>query len=185
MEEKILEKEYQIPFELFEKSFTQWQKKFVYPRTHIMSILFLILGVIYIVSIVKEPSNTTAYLLMGACFALAGINWYNPKKVKRTVLETVKSMEDERYRLALYDTCIEISTIIEIEPTEESEAEKEIFGDVPEETIESTKLYFNNGLKILEYDEYFIVYQIKEMYYVVPKESFSDEELEIFRKKAV
>lgn len=189
MEEKILEKEYKIPFEFFEKSFTQWQKKFVYPKTYVISILFLILGVIYIISAVKDSSNIMSYVLSALCLGLSAINWYNPKKAKTSLLNAVKLMEDETYKMTVFETFIEISTIIQenINPDESEDTvdEKEIFGDEPPEVIESSKLYFNNGLKVLEYDEYFIIYQVKELYYVVPKLNFTEDELEIFRKKAM
>lgn len=181
MEEKILEKEYPIPCDLFEKAFSQWQKKFVYPKTYIISILFVILAIIYIISAVKDPSNTMAYVMIALCIGLSAVNWYNPKKIKRSLLEAVSSMSDELYRMTLYDTFIEISTIIPQE--NEDDPEKEIFGEDPPETVESSKLYFNSGLKIIEYDEYFIAYQAKESFYIIPKSGFSDGELDIFRKK--
>lgn len=182
MEQKIFEKEYSISCELFEKAFGQWQKKFVYPRTYTISILFLAVAVIYIISAVKDPSSTMSYVMTALCVALSAINWYNPKKIKRSLIEAVRGMSDELYRMTLYKTFIEISTIM---PSEKSSDENEIFGDDPPETVESTKLYFNNGLKILEYDEYFIAYQVKESFYIIPKYCFSDGELEIFRKKNV
>lgn len=183
MEEKIFQKEYTIPSDMFEKAFTHWQKKFVYPRTYIISTLFLVLSVVYIISAVQEPSNTMAYFMIALCLAIAAINWYNPKKIKRSLIEAIKSMSDELYQMTLYDTFIEINTIIPTEESPETNAEKELFGDNPPETIESTKLYFNNGLKVLEYDEYFIAYQVKEAFYIIPKSGFSDVELETFRKK--
>lgn len=183
MEQKIFEKEYSIPYELFEKAFTQWQKKFVYPKTYTISILFLAVAVVYIISAVRDPSSVMAYVMTALCLGLSAVNWYNPKKIKRSLLETVRTMSDELYRMTLYDTFIEISTVIPAEDSGENTAEKEIFGDDPPETVESSKLYFNNGLKILEYDEYFIAYQVKELFYIIPKSGFSDGELEIFRKK--
>lgn len=181
MEEKIFEKEYSIPSDLFEKAFTQWQKKFVYPKTYIISFLFLLLAVVYIFSAVKDPQNTIAYVMIALCVGLAAVNWYNPRKIKRSLLEAVKAMSDEFYRMTLCETFIEISTVIP--PQDTSDEEKEIFGDDNPETIESTKLYFNSGLKVIEYDEYFIIYQVKESFYIIPKSGFSDEEIEIFRQK--
>jgi len=183
MEEKIFEKEYAIPSAMFEKAFGQWQKKFVYPRTYIISLLFLVLAVIYIISAVKDSANTMAYVMTALCFALSAINWYNPKKIKRNLMTAVNSMSDELYRMTLYDTFIEISTVIKPEYNDENDSEKEIFGDDPPETVGSTKLYFNSGLKIMEYDDYFIAYQVKESFYIIPKSGFSDGELEIFRSK--
>ena len=75
----------------------------------------------------------------------------------------------------------------EIEEVDEnnidSDHERELFGDKPDEVAESSKLYFNDRLKIVEKDKFFILYQLKELFYVVPKSGFSDDELEIFRKK--
>ena len=36
--------------------------------------------------------------------------------------------------------------------------------------------------KILEYDEYFLLMQGKEIFYILPKAGFSEDELEIIRK---
>ena len=127
---------------------------------------------------------------MVVCFAFAGINWYNPKRIRRTLMEGIKGLEDEKYRFELFESHIEISTLIPEKEDENdkendinSELEEELFGDSPDEVSESSKLYFNDRLKISEKDNFFMLYQLKELFYVVPKSDFSAEELEIFRKK--
>lgn len=190
MEEKLLEKEYSIPYEIFGEAYTEFQKKYVNKRSYILMGIFIALGLVYVWSAIKDPSNTLAYLLMVVCFAFAGINWYNPKRIRRTLMEGIKGLEDEKYRFELFESHIEISTIIPEKEDENdkendinSELEEELFGDSPDEVSESSKLYFNDRLKISEKDNFFILYQLKELFYVVPKSDFSAEELEIFRKK--
>lgn len=190
MEEKLLEKEYSIPYEIFGEAYTEFQKKYVNKRSYILMGIFIALGLVYVWSAIKDPSNTLAYLLMVVCFAFAGINWYNPKRIRRTLMEGIKGLEDEKYRFELFESHIEISTLIPEKEDEKdkendinSELEEELFGDSPDEVSESSKLYFNDRLKISEKDNFFMLYQLKELFYVVPKSDFSAEELEIFRKK--
>ncbi|MBE6840959.1 MAG: YcxB family protein [Ruminococcus sp.] len=190
MEEKLLEKEYSIPYEIFGEAYTEFQKKYVNKRSYILMGIFIALGLVYVWSAIKDPSNTLAYLLMVVCFAFAGINWYNPKRIRRTLMEGIKGLEDEKYRFELFESHIEISTLIPEKEDENdkendinSELEEELFGDSPDEVSESSKLYFNDRLKISEKDNFFMLYQLKELFYVVPKSDFSAEELEIFRKK--
>lgn len=189
MEEKLLEKEYSIPYEIFGEAYTEFQKKYVNKRSYILMGIFIALGLVYVWSAIKDP-NTLAYLLMVVCFAFAGINWYNPKRIRRTLMEGIKGLEDEKYRFELFESHIEISTLIPEKEDENdkendinSELEEELFGDSPDEVSESSKLYFNDRLKISEKDNFFMLYQLKELFYVVPKSDFSAEELEIFRKK--
>ena len=190
MEEKLLEKEYSIPYEIFGEAYTEFQKKYVNKRSYILMGIFIALGLVYVWSAIKDPSNTLAYLLMVVCFAFAGINWFNPKRIRRTLMEGIKGLEDEKYRFELFESHIEISTLIPEKEDENdkendinSELEEELFGDSPDEVSESSKLYFNDRLKISEKDNFFMLYQLKELFYVVPKSDFSAEELEIFRKK--
>lgn len=185
MEEKLLEKEYDIPYEIFGEAYKEFQKKYVLPRSYILMGIFLLIGVCYIYSAVKDPDNTLAYILVVACFCMAGINWYNPRRIRRSLMEGIRGIENERYKLSLYDTYLEIATVSVPQDSEtaENDEEKELFGDEPEEIIESSKLYFNNGLRVIEKEDFFMTYQMKEMFYVIPKKNFTQEETDIFRNK--
>ena len=58
--------------------------------------------------------------------------------------------------------------------TEEDDFFKEIN---KEEEIPKTIINFNmGGVKVLEKKDYFIIYIVRHMFYIVPKEHFSDEE---------
>lgn len=188
MEEKILEKEYVIPYKTFDDAFLAYQKKFVCPRSYILSGLFLFIAIAYIYSAIQDPSNSLAYILIFVSLAFSFINWINPKRSRRRIMEGIKVYVDDRYRFELFDTHIEISTILppeekNEEESAESEHEKELFGDEPEEVTESSKLYFNDHLKVIEKDEFFVLYQVRENIYVVPKAEFSEDEISKIREK--
>lgn len=178
-----LEKEYNIPFETFRKAYYAFQKKNVLPKSYLFMGLFLVIAVIYIIAAVKDPSNTLAYVLICVCIALAAREWYNPRKIRRNILDAVReeNLEDETYKIIVADEFVEISTL----PGEEvadSEPEAEEDEDYQEEIFpEASRLTINNDLSVFEYEEFFLLHVKKQMFYVVPKQGFTDSEIEIIR----
>lgn len=187
MEEKILEKEYNILYNTFYDAFFAFQKKFVYPRNYVLTGLFLAAGLVYIYSAVKEPKNTLAYILIFVSFALAFTNWITPRRSRKRIMEGIRGIENDRYRFELFDTHIEVSSLLPPEENEEKSEdslnEKELFGDEPDEVASSSKLYFNDRLKVIEKEGFFVLYQVKENFYVVPKTEFSEDEIAKIREK--
>ena len=94
-DEALVKKRYSIPYELFGEAFTVFQKKFVFPRNRIMSVLLLILAAGNVLNIMYGKGETIGYVLVLVCIALAFINWYNPRKLKRNLMESVKYRVEE------------------------------------------------------------------------------------------
>ena len=176
MEDKLFEKEYSIPYQMFNEAYDAFQKKYRMGN-YLYTVWFTVLGISFVFAAIKDPSRILTYFLMLTCFAFAAIRWYTPKRIKRSYMEVLKETENDRYKFELYDDHISISIIEdgENESAEEENAEKE--------KLEPTKLYFAEGLNMLEKGGFFIVYQRKELFYVIPKKGFAEEELEIFREK--
>lgn len=182
-----LEKEYKIPFETFRKAYYAFQKKNVLPKSYLFMGLFLVIAVIYIIAAVKDPSNTLAYVLICVCIALAAREWYNPRKIRRNILDAVReeNLEDETYKIIVAEEFVEISTLPgeelpESEPEESGEAEEsEEYHE--EELPEASRLAINDDLSVFEYDDFFLLHVKKQMFYVVPKQDFTDSEIEIIR----
>jgi hypothetical protein len=129
------------------------------------------------------------------------------------LLEGVREIGDDRYKITLLDTYIEISTLqspsdsdekpepqkiqesaensespenCDVFDTSESSggsSDENIFPDDASQVIESSKLFFNKGLRIVEKNNFFMLYQVREMFYVVPKSNFSEDEINILRSK--
>ncbi|MBQ8180917.1 MAG: YcxB family protein [Ruminococcus sp.] len=206
MEENYrLEKEYTVSPEIFEKAYRSYQKKFVYLKSYIFMGIFLILAADFIYAAVKNPSNTLVYLLIVVCLALAFREWHNPRFVRRRLVETVRDMGKVVYKIGVGDGFIDISTVddgsygdededeaedsggnAEEASAENADEDDEITDDIPPEAEElmpeKSRLNTKENYSLLEYDEYFLLIQGKEVFYILPKAGFSEDELEIIRK---
>lgn len=179
-DEALVKKRYSIPYELFGEAFTVFQKKFVFPRNRIMSVLLLILAAGNVLNIMYGKGETIGYVLVLVCIALAFINWYNPRKLKRNLMESVKGIENDVYTLTIYPERIVIGTVLEPEKKKEPEEYEEVFGEIPvKEDIADTEIYLNKNVKVIERKNFFMIYIKKSMFYVVPKEPLTQEEIEI------
>ena len=179
----LLEKSYQISFQLFKKSFTAFQKKFVYPRTYLtMGLLALIIGIYaYFVANGADSQRPLYCMIIIICAALIGFQWYNPRKIRRNLLLAVREIEQDHYRIRIYPEYLEIGTILPPEELAEPSETDDLFDDTPEDNFSGTRIFYNKNLHITEYDDFFMIYQTKTMFYVLPKSAFSEEELEIMR----
>ena len=179
-DEALVKKRSSIPYELFGEAFTVFQKKFVFPRNRIMSVLLLILAAGNVLNIMYGKGETIGYVLVLVCIALAFINWYNPRKLKRNLMESVKGIENDVYTLTIYPERIVIGTVLEPEKEKEPEEYEEVFGEIPvKEDIADTEIYLNKNVKVIERKNFFMIYIKKSMFYVVPKEPLTQEEIEI------
>ena len=179
-DEALVKKRYSIPYELFGEAFIVFQKKFVFPRNRIMSVLLLILAAGNVLNIMYGKGETIGYVLVLVCIALAFINWYNPRKLKRNLMESVKGIENDVYTLTIYPERIVIGTVLEPEKEKEPEEYEEVFGEIPvKEDIADTEIYLNKNVKVIERKNFFMIYIKKSMFYVVPKEPLTQEEIEI------
>lgn len=179
-DEALVKKRYSIPYELFGEAFTVFQKKFVFPKNWIMTGLLLLLAVGNILNIIFGKGDTIGYVLVLVCIALAFINWYNPRKLKRSLMESVKGIENDVYTLTIYPERIVIGTVLEPENEKEPKEYEEVFGEIPvKEDIADTEIYLNKNVKVIERKKFFMIYIKRSMFYVVPKELLTKEEIEI------
>ncbi|MDE7364755.1 MAG: hypothetical protein K2N27_07745 [Ruminococcus sp.] len=171
MENNIkLEKTYKISADIFRDGITAYQKKFVYPKSYVFMCVFLVLTANFVYGAVKAPDNQLAYLLVVVCLALAIREWYNPRKMKRNILDTLRQMGESEYKIIIGESFVEFSTIQR--------------GDVEnsdDENITPTRIQTGENMQILEYDRFFLLIDNKAVYYILPKEYFSEDETEIIR----
>ena len=182
----IEKKRYSISYDMFENAYTVFQKKYVYPRAYIMCGILTALAIANVINtaVGGAKGNLLSYILIAACIALAAINIYNPKKVKRNLMESIKGIENDVYTLEVYPDKLTIGTVLDPVEQRDNEPEEyeEVFGDVtpsPEE-IQKSDVYINSTLRVTERSDYFMVYIKKSMFYVIPKSALTDEEIRTF-----
>ncbi|MBQ9078923.1 MAG: YcxB family protein [Ruminococcus sp.] len=205
MEENYtLEKEYAVSPDIFDKAYKSYQKKFVYLKIYIFMGIFLLLAADFIWAAAKNPGNTLVYLLIVVCIALAFREWHNPRFIRRRLYETVRDMGKVVYKIGVGDGFIDISTVDDgtsgddedgedgdsgknaeeasAENAEDTEENDDISPEAEELMPEKSRLNTKENYSLLEYDEYFLLMQGKEVFYILPKAGFSEDELEIIRK---
>ena len=172
-----LVKEYCLSRGDVREGYRQYQKKYVYPKSYIFMALFLVLAANFVYGAVNDPKNLLAYLLVAACLAFAFREWYSPRLMRRRITETAAELEKTVYRLSVADTCAEIETVYE----ETEGSEENIAEDLPA----PSRIAFSEDYSLAEYDDFFIMFCGKTMFYIIPKTALNAEEQEIIRKTSV
>lgn len=200
--EPMLQKSYHIRLELFQKAFVNFQKRFVYPRNWLLTAVLCAIALIYLDSVIKNPSNHLAMLLIVVCVAMITILWFNPKKVRKTLFASMKELENDTYHVCFFEDGMTIMTEDAAAPEEEEIASEEEITEsqsdaegsdatngfnplfdtedvkpIQADAIEPTEIRFQGNVKVYEYSDYFMVYLVKQMFYVVPKEAFTEDEI--------
>lgn len=174
--EFVIEKNYSIPFELFRKAFNDFQKKYTYPKTYAILAIYAVIVVFQLVSLAVGKQNVFSYIIIVLCIGLMFNAWFNPKRIRRNLLNAVDEIETDVYFFRLSEACVSITSYAKDEVS--CQNEDDIQTAVPSVERESTLLYLKNSyLSVVEKDDYFMIYQSKAMFYIVPKSAFSQQEL--------
>lgn len=180
MEENYrLEKEYKISHDIFREAYREFQKKNVYPKSYIFMTIFIVIAVIYIIAAIKDPSSTLAYVLILVCIALAVREWYNPQKARKSLVEAVKELENVTYKICVGESFVDISTVDSGDVEKIGEETDTDSNEQPVELPEKTRIPLDESFSVQEYDDFFILYSGKNVFYVVPKAGFTEYEIEI------
>ena len=194
MEENYkLEKTYKVPHETFKEAYKAFQKKYVYPKSIIFIVLFLVLAADFVYAAIKAPDNRLVYLLIMVCIAFAFREWYNPHRIFQNISETMKALGEPEYKIGIADDHIDITTVSLPEDEEEvsaeadgetSEDEEDDEPELPEDfdpMPEKSVIKLDESYGLLEYDKFFLLMEGKKVFYILPKEGFTEKELEIVR----
>ena len=186
MEENYkLEKEYKVPAKLFSEAYLAFQKKFIYPKSYIYMAVFSAIALILLIYGIIAMSGSSGkqkylmYLAILMACAFAFREWYNPKKKRRSLTESVRSLGEPVYKIGIADKYVDISTVSDdmSDLSEEDKAASEEDDPLPEKT----RINIDEKYQLLEYDGFFLLLSGKEMIYILPKEGFSEEELKMVR----
>ena len=204
-EKPALQRSYHIPLPMFQDAFRNFQKKYVFPKNIVISMILAVIAGVYVQAVVRDNTQTIAYLLIVVCLAMIMILWYRPFKMRKSLAEALREIESDTYERQLFAQKLTIRTEDAPEPaadesSEIAEAAEELPADpgqpdqdgfqqlFPEtgadaaEAVPPTEIYFDADVKFLEFAEYFMVYLIKRNFYVIPKKDFSEDEILQLRK---
>ncbi len=193
MEENYrFEKEYTVQRDEFIEGYDSFLKKFVYRKNYVYTAIFAVLAVVFIAAAVEDPSQYLAYLLIAVCVALAVRYWYNPRKMRNSIVDAYQALEGVVYKIGIGSGFIDISTVSfpDKEDGDEGEpdSEKEESGDndaedteEAEQLPERSRIDTDGSFSVMETEKCFLLMQGNEKFYILPKNSLTDEESGIIR----
>lgn len=169
----LLSFEYDIKNDEEGQAFLLFQKKYVYKKNWIKTIAFAVIAILFIISIGRNPEQPMNYILAAICIAAVFIIWSNTKKIRSSLLDALKLIEDDRYIFTLYDDSFSIETILAENVDENGE-------EIP--PVEPRIVNFNDILiNIIETEDMFVMILKKDTIYVLPKRCMTQEQVNILQ----
>ena len=156
-----------------EEAFITFQKKYILKSNILKTVAFGILALLFIYQIVNAPDNFASWLCFVVCLAVIFIVWYNPIKIRKTLMQSLKPLEDDRYIFKLYENKFSIETVIPQEEIDEAIKEGEEPVKIPPKVVE----FSDTGLSVLEKENMFVIFLKKESIYVLPKRCMTESEI--------
>ncbi|MBQ2798628.1 MAG: YcxB family protein [Ruminiclostridium sp.] len=208
MRESLLKISYNMELSEIGEGFKLFQRKYQLKRSIIFTIVYGIALILGVDMVVRNPQNFYGYLLIGLGAGLIFMQWYKPVAVRKKLLNTLSSMNQESYETEIFQDMISITTIVDTDSAEEEEQseEKTEAAEETAETVENSEeaieneseesetvvsnFYFGSDLmEAMENDKMFLLFVNKSLIYIYPKRCLTDEEQlklrEIFTDKAI
>lgn len=201
-EKPSVTRKYHIPLDMFMEAFKAFQKKYVYPQNIVLSVCLLAIAGVYARAVIKDNTKTIFYLVIVFCIAFVMSVWYRTLKMRRSLRDALKEIENDTYEMQLFSDKLTIRTEDAPPPAEDpaepEEAPEEpapeeptgdgfqqIFPEKPAEPVQSippTEIFFEDRVKFHEFADFFMVYLVKRNFYLLPKKDFSEDEITQLRK---
>ncbi len=175
------------------EAYTAFQNKYTLRKKIIYTVVYLIVVVLGIDLIIKNPSNLAGYIATGLALGILLFNWIRPVMIKKKLMRTLSELGDETYVMSFYDDKLTVETIIDksaetetvaitstgIYTVEEgSEAEKELMENPPKEE-EIQKSVYNlseTEVSFMEKNSIFMVFLNRAFIQTIPVRCLSEEE---------
>ncbi len=182
----IVRFEYSISNDEENIAFKQFQKKYVFKKNLIKSVLFLILLGLFIDQVVRKPDYTMGWVLITICAAFLFLIWYNPYKIRKNLMKALKEIENDVYEFELYPEYFSIKTLYfsdNDEVTSLSQLEENEEDQITPSEVAPREVYFDKeDVAIDEIEEMFVIYIKKQTLYSLPKRIISSIQQEEMRK---
>lgn len=166
---KLVSIQYDVKNEEEGQAFLLFQKKYVYKKNWIKTIAFAVAAILFVISIARSPEKPINYILATLCFAGIFIIWFNTKKIRTSLMDALKLIEDDKYIFTLYDDCFSIETILAEDVDENGEKIAPV-----EPRIVS---FDDTFIDVTETESMFVLILKKDTIYVIPKRCMSDEQI--------
>ncbi len=200
-EKPIISRKYGISTDMYGKAFKAFQKKYVYPRNYIMTVLFFAVSGYYLYMLTSDMGNMMYWLFVILPLILTSSMWLNVIKVRHNLMTAVENNVDDIYELEVFNNGLTVE-MLESESSQQSdnqdvensenknfqqsdnenvEIDNDFFSN-PVQKSEKTEIQFGSNIVVLDREEFFLVYIIKSVFYIIPKKEFTEEEVLILQQ---
>lgn len=166
--------EYDVTNQEEEKAFIIFQKKYVYKHNMKITALFGAVALLFMISIIKNPSGYLNWVLCFISLFMIFVTWFNTIRIRKYLMSALKPLENDRYRFTLYEDCFKIETIFTPEETQEED-----FVPVKPRVVRFEDITLN----VVETRDMFVIILRKETIYVLSKRVVGEEDQELLRDK--
>lgn len=163
----IFEAEYSLTTEQAIKGYLLYHNEFVQRRNMKMSLLFATLSVMFLISILFSPRTPLLYILFIVCVMAIVLKWLTSAGSRREALKAAERVKNDSYKLSFYSSRIIIKC-------------SELSGDTLY-TYPPVMIRFEDiDLKVIDYDDLYVLIFKGDMIYTIPKSSFTDRMNNVF-----
>lgn len=171
----IISVDYDVKNDEEGQAFLLFQKKFVYKKNWIKTIAFAVVAALFLISIARNPEQAANYIFATICVAAIFIIWYNTKKIRTSLMEALRLIEDDKYIFSLYEDSFKIETIL----AETKDENGEEIAPVEPRVVS----FDGTALNIYETDNMFVIIIKKDTIYVLPKRCMNENQQDILAKE--
>ncbi|MBQ8904589.1 MAG: hypothetical protein IJY73_09965 [Oscillospiraceae bacterium] len=175
------------------EAYTAFQNKYTLRKKIIYTVVYLIVVVLGVDLIIKNPSSPMGFIATGLALGILLFNWIKPVLVKKRLLQTLSELCDETYVMSFYDDRLEVETIIDknaetetvaitstgiytVEPGSEAEKELKENPPVEEEIQKSVYKLSETDVCFTEKNNIFMVFLNRSFIQTIPARCLSEEE---------
>ncbi len=180
------------------EAYTAFQNRYTLRKKIIYTVVYLIVIVLGVDLIIKNPTNLAGYIATGLAAGILLFNWIKPLTIKKKLMQTLSELNDETYVMSFYDDKLTVETIIDktaetetvaittkgIYTVEEgSEAEKELLENPVQEEEVQKSVYNLSETEVFfeEKNGIFMVFLNRAFIQTIPLRCLSDEEQQMVR----
>ena len=145
--------------------YNEFIKKSNIKLTFIMGILSLI----FLFSVIISPKGYLNYMLLLMSLSVIALKWLNSESAKKEALMSADDVKNDSYKLDFYNSRILLKA-------------SELTGDKIYNYPPVMIRFEDIDLKVLDYEELYILIFKKNYVYTVPKNAMNDEQNRVFRK---
>ena len=163
----IFEAEYALTPEQAAEGYMLYHNEFVRRGNMKLSLLFATLSVLFLISILFSPRTPMLYVMFFLCILIIVVKWLASAGAKKEAVRAAERVRNDSYKLSFFSSRMIIKC-------------SELSGDTLY-TYPPVMIRFEDiDLKVIDYDDLYVLIFRGSMVYTIPKSSFSDRMNDVF-----